>query len=99
MMSDEYPREKTGNWRYLWGLKMAAQSVQDIYISVGLLGGHYVRVSREDFLISLDNMQSLADTHPHPKRFDFTIENKSLWIHSSMMGPRQLKLMGEGTGT
>lgn len=94
-MSEKEKKKNHENWRYLWGLKVATQSVQDVYVSVSLLGGHYVRVSREDFLIAIDNMQSVSDTHPHPKRFNFTIENRSLWIHSSMMGPRQMRLIEE----
>jgi hypothetical protein len=97
-MSEEEKKKKRENWRYLWGLKAAANSVQDVYVSVPLLGGHYVRVSREDFLIAIDNMESLSSTHPHPKRFNFTIENRSLWVHSSMMGHRQLKIIEEGSG-
>lgn len=75
--------------RYLWELKIAAQSVTEMYVSVSLLGGHYVKVSVKDFLETLNDMQSFGDTHPHPKRFHFTLENGVLWLHSSMMGRKK----------
>lgn len=84
-MNEPEKNETLQNWRYLWGLKVAAQSVSEVYISVALLGGHYVRVSKEEFLDAIDNMQAVGNTHPHPRRFNFTIENKIMWVHSSMM--------------
>lgn len=77
--------ESSQNWRYLWGLKVAVQSVSEVYVSVALLGGHYIRVSKDEFLDAINNMQAVGDTHPHPRRFNFTIENKIMWVHSSMM--------------
>lgn len=73
------------NWRFLWELKLAAQSVTDVYVSLSLLGGHYVRLAPKEFLDALDSMQAVSATHPHPKRFQFTMENDILWVHSSMM--------------
>lgn len=84
-MTEPENDESSKNWRYLWGLKTAAQSVSEVYISVALLGGHYVRVTTDEFLDAVNNMQSVADSHPHPRRFNFTIENNIMWVHSSVM--------------
>lgn len=77
--------EAKENWRFLWELKLAAQSVSDVYVSLSLLGGHYVRLAPKDFLETINDMQAVSATHPHPKRFQFTMENDILWVHSSMM--------------
>lgn len=76
-------------WRFLWEMKIAAQSVSDIYISTSLLGGHYVRITSKDFLEAINDMQGLGETHRHPTRFRFTIENGILWVHESQM-PRKI---------
>lgn len=91
-MNDPERAESLQNWRYLWGLKVAAQSVSELYISVALLGGHYVRVSKEEFLDAINNMQAVSDSHPHPTRFNFTIENNIMWVHSSMMPVKKTEL-------
>lgn len=81
-------RENENNvpeWRFLWELKIAAQAVTDVYISVSLLGGHYVRVASKDFLEAIGDMQALGETHGHPKQFQFTMENGVLWVHASRM--------------
>lgn len=88
-MAEEQKKNTLPEFRYLWELKIAAQSVTEMYVSVSLLGGHYVKVSVKDFLETLNEMQSYGDTHPHPKRFKFTLEDDILWVHSSMMGNRR----------
>ena len=88
-MAEEQKKENLPEMRYLWELKIAAQSVTEMYVSISLIGGHYVRVSVKDFLEALNEMQSLSDTYPHPKRFSFTIEAGVLWVHSSMMGKKK----------
>lgn len=72
------------NWRFLWEMKIAAQTVSEVYVSLELLGGHYVKISPRDFLDAINDMQSVSDTHPHPRRFQFTMEQDVLWVHSSM---------------
>lgn len=85
-------------WRFLWELKVAAQAASDVYISVSLLGGHYVRIAAKDFLEAINDMQALGDTHGHPKRFQFTIENGILWVHASRMPmPRKAPPPEEGS--
>lgn len=93
-MSKEQTNEPKNTWRFLWEMKLAAQTVSEIYVSLGLLGGHYVKVASKDFLDAVNDMQSVSDTHPHPKRFQFTMEHDVLWVHSSMP-PRMKKLANE----
>lgn len=76
-------------WRFLWEMKVAAQSASDVYISASLLGGHYIRIAPKDFLEAINDMQTLGETHRHPKRFRFTMENGILWVHDSQM-PRKM---------
>lgn len=83
-MNTQQAAEPAKNWRFLWEMKIAAQSVSEVYVSLELLGGHYVKVSPKDFLDAINDMQSVSDTHPHPRRFQFTMEQDVLWVHSSM---------------
>lgn len=83
-MNKEQAGEPEKSWRFLWEMKIAAQSVSEVYVSLGVLGGHYVKVSAKDFLDAINDMQSVSDTYPHPRRFQFTMERDILWVHSSM---------------
>lgn len=84
-MSGQEDEKSTPTWRFLWELKIAAGSVADVYVSLSLFGGHYLRVDPKDFLDAINDMQAASETHIHPKRFQFTMENNVLWVHSSMM--------------
>lgn len=88
-MSKEPTNEPEKNWRFLWEMKIAAQTVSEVYVSLGLLGGHYVKIAPKDFLDAVNDMQTVSDTHPHPRRFQFTMERDVLWVHSSM--PSRMK--------
>lgn len=90
-MNKEQASEPEKNWRFLWEMKIAAQSVSEVYVSLDVLGGHYVKVSAKDFLDAINDMQSVSDTYPHPRRFQFTMERDILWVHSSMP-PRASKI-------
>lgn len=94
-MNKEQTSEPEKNWRFLWEMKIAAQSVSEIYVSLGILGGHYVKVSPKDFLGAINDMQAVSDTYPHPRRFQFTIERDILWVHSSMSPKRASKAQKE----
>lgn len=83
-MSEEQTSEPQMNWRFLWEMKVAAQAVSEVYVSLGLLGGHYVKVAPKDFLDAVNDMQAVSDTHPHPRRFQFTMERDVLWVHTAM---------------
>ena len=83
-MSEEISSEHETNWRFLWEMKVAAQAVSEVYVSLGLLGGHYVKVAPKDFLDAVNDMQAVSDTHPHPRRFQFTMERDVLWVHTAM---------------
>lgn len=93
-MSKEQTNEPEKIWRFLWEMKLAAQTVSEVYVSLGLLGGHYVKIAPKDFLDAINDMQSVSDTHPHPRRFQFTMERDVLWVHSSMP-PRMKKRANE----
>lgn len=84
-MTEEKIPPTIPTWRYLWEMKIAAQSVSEVYVSVSVLGGHYVKIAAKDFLDAINDMQMVSDTHPHPKRFQFTLEKGVLWVHSSKM--------------
>lgn len=90
-MNKEQAGEPEKSWRFLWEMKIAAQSVSEVYVSLGVLGGHYVKVSAKDFLDAINDMQSVSDTYPHPRRFQFTMERDILWVHSSLP-PREPKV-------
>lgn len=83
-MNTEQASEPQKSWRFLWEMKIAAQSVSEVYISLDVLGGHYVKISPKDFLDAINDMQAVSDTYPHPRRFQFTMERDILWVHSSM---------------
>lgn len=95
-MNAQQAEQPAPNWRFLWELKIAAQSVSEVYVSVSVLGGHYVRVSPKDFLETINDMQAVSATHPHPKRFQFTMENSILWVHSSSMPKKKTSLPADG---
>jgi len=88
-MNKEQPGEPEKSWRFLWEMKIAAQSVSEVYVSLDVLGGHYVKIAPKDFLDAISDMQSVSDTYPHPRRFHFTMERDILWVHSSMP-PRRM---------
>ncbi|MEW9617685.1 hypothetical protein AB3G45_28140 [Shinella sp. S4-D37] len=88
-MSEEQTSEPQMNWRFLWEMKVAAQAVSEVYVSLGLLGGHYVKVAPKDFLDAVNDMQAVSDTHPHPRRFQFTMEHDVLWVHTAMSSKLQ----------
>lgn len=90
-MNKEQASEPQKSWRFLWEMKIAAQSVSEVYVSLGVLGGHYVKISPKDFLDAINDMQSASDTYPHPRRFQFTMERDILWVHSSMPPRRPSK--------
>ncbi|MCA0344944.1 MAG: hypothetical protein LCH99_35270 [Proteobacteria bacterium] len=90
-MNKEQPSEQEKNWRFLWEMKIAAQSVSEVYVSLDVLGGHYVKIAPKDFLDAISDMQSVSDTHPHPRRFHFSMERDILWVHSSMPPKRASK--------
>ena len=98
-MSAQEDEKPAPTWRFLWELKIAAQSVTDVYVSLSLLGGHYVRVAPKDFLDAINDMQAVSATHVHPKRFQFTMENSVLWVHSSMMPRKRVSAPPDGTAT
>lgn len=83
-MNQEQTSEPEKSWRFLWEMKIAAQSVSEVYVSIDVLGGHYVKIAPKDFLDAINDMQGVSDTHPHPRRFQFTMERDILWVHSSM---------------
>lgn len=95
-MNQTKTSEPDKNGRFLWEMKIATQSVSEVYVSLGLLGGHYVKISPKDFLDAINDMQSFSDTHPHPRRFQFTMERDILWVHSSMppKSPSEIKASG-----
>lgn len=95
-MSAQEDDKPAPTWRFLWELKIAAQSVTDVYVSLSLLGGHYVRVAPMDFLDAVNDMQAVSATHAHPKRFQFTMENSVLWVHSSMMPRKRVSVPPDG---
>lgn len=95
-MSAQEDEKPALTWRFLWELKIAAQSVTDVYVSLSLLGGHYVRVAPKDFLDAINDMQAVSATHVHPKRFQFTMENSVLWVHSSMMPRKKVSAPPDG---
>lgn len=95
-MSAQEDEKPAPTWRFLWELKIAAQSVTDVYVSLSLLGGHYVRVAPKDFLDAINDMQAVSATHVHPKRFQFTMENSVLWVHSSMMPRKRVSSTPDG---
>lgn len=95
-MSGQENEKPASMWRFLWELKIAAQSVTDVYVSLSLLGGHYVRVAPKDFLEAITDMQAVSATHVHPKRFQFTMENSILWVHSSMMPRKRVSSVPDG---
>lgn len=90
-MNKEQASEPEKSWRFLWEMKIAAQSVSEVYVSLDILGGHYVKIAPKDFLDAINDMQAVSDTHPHPRRFQFTMERDILWVHSSMSPNRRLK--------
>lgn len=83
-MNKEQAGEPEKSWRFLWEMKIAAQSVSEVYVSLDILGGHYVKIAPKDFLDAINDMQAVSDTHPHPRKFVFTMERDILWVHSSM---------------
>lgn len=83
-MNQEQTSEPEKSWRFLWEMKIAAQSVSEVYVSLDVLGGHYVKIAPTDFLDAINDMQGVSDTHPHPRRFQFTMEQDILWVHSWM---------------
>ena len=95
-MSGQENEKPMPTWRFLWELKIAAQSVTDVYVSLSILGGHYVRVAPKDFLDAITDMQEVSGTHVHPKRFQFTMENSILWVHSSMMPMKRAPASQDG---
>lgn len=86
-MNEQDDDRSVPEWRFLWELKIAAQSVSEVYVSLSLLAGHYVRVSSKDFLGAINDMQEMGAVHAHPRRFRFTTEKGILWVHASMMPP------------
>ena len=83
-MNKEQAGEPEKSWRFLWEMKIAAQSVSEVYVSLDILGGHYVKIAPKDFLDAINDMQAVSDTYPHPRKFVFTMERDILWVHSSM---------------
>ncbi|MFC3074179.1 hypothetical protein [Shinella pollutisoli] len=81
-MSEDSRREQPRTWQTLRDLKLAVRKVADVYVRVHILAGHYMRVSSEDFLEAVSDMQAAGATHPYPRRFQFTIENGIVWVHA-----------------
>jgi len=84
-MSDNTGSEQPRVWKTLRDLKLAVKTVADVYVRVHVLGGHYMRVSSDDFLEAIGDMQAVGAAHPYPRRYQFTVENGIVWVHAGHM--------------
>jgi len=83
-MSDNGPNGGQIAWKRLKELMQVTRTVSDVYVRVDLLGGHYMRVSSEDFLEAIKDMRAASQTHPHPVQFRFTVDSGIVWVHESL---------------
>lgn len=83
-MSDSSQNVEKLAWQTLQELTQAVKTVADVYVRTEVIGGHYMRVSSEDFMDALRGMRAAAPAHPRPVRFKFTIDSGIVWVHSSL---------------
>lgn len=83
-MSKADSRPTEGEWHTTKELERAVRNANEVYVRVAVLAGHYLRASSEDFLDAMKEMVAAHDTHPHPERFSFTVEDDIVWIHDGL---------------
>jgi hypothetical protein len=47
-----------------------------------------MRVSSDDFLEAIGDMEAVGAAHPYPRRYQFSVENGIVWVHRGRL-PRK----------